>query len=177
MEYTYYIGEGEEAGKLIGEVMAAGQYAGVYRDALIEELEAQNLVYFSHFPGKPQGFVFNERKEIPGLKMGSATVKAGFAYFPDLETDEGKKLQELLFDKRLEFDAEQMLLDRLGLQLEVVGMCETCRNVHAKFKSRAFILDGISLIFAQVPMGEIIPVAPDWMRVVKESEWLAAQGK
>lgn len=178
MEYRFYIGEGEPARTLIGEVLASGQYAGVYRDALIEQTGADNLVFFSHFPGKPQGLVFNERKEIPGLKMGAPTVTTGFAYFPDLATEEGKKLQGLLFDKRLEFDAEQMLLNELGLQLEVVGYCDVCRNVHAKFRSHAFIIDGIPKVFAQVPVvKEIIPMPPDWMKEVKESEWLAAQGK
>lgn len=179
MEYRFYIGKGPQASKLIGEVLAAEQYAGVYRDALIGDLGAENLVYFSHAPGKPQGFIFSERKEIPGLKLGSVTAaEAGFTYFPDLATEEGIKLQEALFDKRLEFVAEQMLLNALGFQLEVVGYCEVCRNVHAKFKSHAFILPGIPRVFAQVPVDEeVIPMPPDWMSEVKESKFLAAQGK
>lgn len=177
IQYKFYIGDGEEARELLGIAYAAEQYAGVYRDALIEHLGADNLFYFSHIPGKPQGVVFREPKEIPGLKMGAATVGTGFIYFPDLSTDEGKKIQEMLFDKRLEFDAEQMLLDMLGLQAEITGYCEICRNIHAKYRSRAFYLKGISKIFAQVPIGNIVPVPPDWMKPVKESEWLAAQGK
>lgn len=178
MKYRFYIGDGEQARKLIGEVIASEQHAGVYREALIGDIGAENLLYFSHIPGKPQGFVFKERKEIPGLKIGSVTTESGFAYFPDLATKEGKKLQEALYDKRLEFDAEQMLLNELGFQLEVTGYCEVCHNVHAKFKSHALIIDGIDKVFAQVPVDEeIIPMPPDWMREVRESEWLAAQGR
>lgn len=178
VKYRFYIGEGEKASDLIGHALSAEQHAGVYRDALIELYGACGLYFYSHAPGKPQGFVFHERKEIPGLKMGSATTENGFVYFPDMSTEEGRRASEALFDKRLEFDVEQMLLKHLSLRREVAGFCENCRNVHAKYTSHAFYLDGMAKIFVRVPVDDgPMPVPPDWLKEVKESEWLAAQGK
>lgn len=177
MQYRFYIGKGDVAAKLISEMISAMLYASVYRDALIEQSGADNLYFYANEPDRPRGFVYGKREDRVGLKFGAA-IEGGFTYFPDHTVEEGRKFEELLSDSRLRFDQELLLLEELNLTGEVRGYCEHCRNVHAVFKPRAFRPDGKFEIFLKIPATMApYPELPEWFMEVKESVWLAAQGR
>lgn len=177
MRFRFYVGEGEKAVELIGLIESGEARAQVYRSALVEEMGAESLLFFPTWPGKPQGFLYPETVEKAGLKMG-ASVASGIAYFPDTNTEEGRKIRDALFDERLEFDAETELIRAIGMWIATPGYCAVCDNIHAVYKTCAYFLGKIPKIFVRVPVDEmLIPVGPAWLREVKESEWLAAQGR
>lgn len=177
MQYRFYIGKGEEAARLVSEMVHAMLHASAYRDALIEQHGARNLFCYANEPDRPRGFVYGDRKDRQGLKFGAA-VQGGFTYFPDNATEDGKKFEELLSDPGLRFDQEIWLLKALNVAGEARGYCEHCRNIHALFKPRAFRPDGKFEIFLKIPAAmSPYPVLPEWCRETRESEWLAEQGK
>lgn len=177
MQYRFYIGKGKDAARLVSEMVSAMLFAAVYRDALIEQSGANNLFFYANEPDRPRGFVYGDRKDRQGLKFGAA-VKGGFTYFPDNATEDGKKFEELLSDPRLRFDQEIWFLKALNVTGVASGYCEHCRNIHALFKPRAFRPDGKFEIFLKIPAEmSPYPVLPEWCKEVKESVWLAGQGK
>lgn len=177
MNYKFYIGEGEKARAMFDEMLADRNFASIYRNALIELTGAENLFYYAAEPDRPRGFVFAEQKDRPGLKFGAA-VDGGFTYFPDRETSDGQHYEELLSDAKLRFDAELDFLRQLGVKGEAYGYCHHCRNAHAVYRPRVFWVSGQYAIFLKIPETlDPYPELPAWIQEVKESEWLARQGK
>lgn len=177
MRYRFYIGKGDEATRLVAEMISARFFASAYRDALIEQSGAHNLFFYANEPDRPRGFVYGSQEERQGLKFGAA-IKGGFTYFPDSALEEGRKFEELLSDSRLRFDQEVYLLKALNISGEARGYCEHCRNLRALFKPQAFRPDNKFEIFLKIPVGmDPYPEIPGWFREVKESVWLARQGK
>lgn len=175
MKYKFYIGEGAEAEKMISECISAEHYASIYRCAAIESAGAANLYCYYLEPDCPRGFVFKTREEREGFRFGAA-VNGGFTYFPDPSTDKGKTYQDMLCDQRLRFHAEAWLLRALNIHAEAHGRCEHCRNAHARYKARALWEN--RQIYLKIPSeANPYPEIPQWLREVKESQWLAAQGK
>lgn len=177
MQYRFYIGKGEVAAKIVSEMVSAMLYASVYRDALIEQSGANNLFFYANEPDRPRGFVYGKREDYPGLKFG-AVIEGGFTYFPDNTVEKGKMFEKLLADPKLRFDQEVYLLGAINITGDVRGYCEHCRNIHSIFKPRAFRPDRKFEIFLKIPAEmSPYPEIPEWFKEVKESTWLAMQGK
>lgn len=181
MEYRYYIGEGQEADALLTEVRQRSETAYAARTKLMEDYDADALISSSWSKGKPVGLGFKQEQRIPYLKGGGRRYEGGFAYYPKMSTKAGKELSAKLDAPELEFDACDYILERLKLSRMVVGQCSGSRTGMAMYHSTAGYCGDKLLVKIPVgnsgPGGDPMPEIPSWMREVKESERLAAQGK
>ena len=176
----YYIGEGPEADTLLTEVRQSLKTAHAARTKLMEDYDADALILSPWSRGKPVGLGFRQEQRIPYLKEGNRRYEDGFAYYPKMNTKAGKELSAKLDAPELEFDACDYILERLKLSRMVVGRHSGSRTGMAMYHSTAgYCFDKI---LVKIPSGnsdsdDPMPDVSDWFREVKESEWLAAQGK
>lgn len=180
MEYRYYIGEGQEADALLTEVRQRSETARAARTKLMEDYGADALILSPWSRGKPVGLGFKQEQKIPYLKGGGRRYEGGFAYYPKMSTKAGKELSAKLDAPELEFSASGYILKLLKLSRMVVDRCSGSPTGMAIYHSMAGYCGDKLLVKIpdsndpdEYPMPEI----PSWMREVKESEWLAAQGK
>lgn len=179
MEFHYYIGEGPEADVLLTEVRQSLKTAHAARTKLMEDYGADALILSSWSRGKPVGLGFRQEQSVPYLK-GGRRFKDGFACYPKMSTKAGKELSAKLDAPELEFDACDYILERLKLSRMVVGRHSGSRTGMAVYCSTAGYCFDKMLV--KIPSGnsdsdDPMHDVPDWFREVKESEWLAAQGK
>ena len=180
MKYRYYIGEGQEADALLTEVRQRSETAHAARTKLMEDYDADALILSSWSKGKPVGLGFRQEQRIPYLKEGSRRYEGGFAYYPKMNTKAGKELSAKLDAPDLEFSASGYILKLLKLSRMVVGRHSGSRTGIAMYRSTAGYCGDKLLVKipdGNDPDGDPMPEIPSWMREVKESEWLAAQGK
>ena len=183
MEKHFYIGEGPQAEALIAETLERENVAREARKALIAEYETDGLVLSVWGNGKVTGLAFEKPTSRPYLK-GETRLKngGGYGYYPKLSTKEGKRLAERLEAENLTFSQSNFILDRLRLRRMVTGPSSASRTGHALYYSVAGIISGKVLV--SIPGSkenehgkDPFPEVPAWLREVKESEWLAAQGR
>lgn len=105
----------------------------------------------------------------------------GFAYYPKMNTKAGKELSAKLDAPELEFSASGYILKLLKLSRMVVDRCSGSPTGMARYHSTAGYCGDKLLVKIpggnSGPGGDPMPEIPSWTREVKESEWLAAQGK
>ena len=175
----YYIGEGPEADALLTEVRQRSETAQAARTKLMEDYGADALIL--SWKGKPVGLGFRQEQRIPYLKEGSRRYEDGFAYYPKMNTKAGKELSAKLDTPELEFSASGYILKLLKLSRMVVDRCSGSPTGMAIYHSTAGYCGDKLLVKIpggnSGPGGDPMPEIPSWMREVKESEWLAAQGK
>lgn len=175
MEFLYYIGEGPEADTLIAEAKAKLSERNEARHQLCTEYGAQGVVGNR---SNVSGLVFEEKQDAPHLKL-TKQANGYFWYAPRRNSKTGKTLAAKLGAKDLSFDVSDHIVGTLGLHRMVVGKHQGSRTGMAMYLSVA----GFSgkKIIVKVPAdtddGDPIPTVPAWLRTVKESEFLAAQGR
>ena len=183
MEKHFYIGEGPEAEALIAETLERKNVALEARKALIAEYETDGLVLSRWGDGKVTGLSFAKPTSRPYLK-GKTRLSDGehYGYYPKLSTKEGKRLAQKLEAEELTFSLSKFILDKLRLRRIVAEDSSASRTGCALYYSVAGIISGKILV--SIPGskkneygGDPFPEVPEWLREVKESEWLAAQGR
>lgn len=177
MEKHFFIGEGPEAEKLIASMLARREVARKARLSLMHDYGSDGLLLSGGREGSIVGLSFKEKKDIPFLKGGNR-IKGGYAYYPKMNTKKGKELSKRLDDKDLTFSASHFIIDALKLErfafsarrmyVSVAGTSEDLKCILVSIPGTKEDEDGPSSNF---------PSIPEWMREVKESEWLAAQGR
>lgn len=133
--------------------------------------------------GKVAGLAFDKPTSRPYLKEETRlSNREGYGYYPKLNTKEGKRLAERLEAEELTFSLSNFILDKLHLRRMVTGPSSVSRTGYALHYSAAGIVSGKVLV--SIPGGKEsehgeapFPEVPAWLREVKESEWLAAQGR
>lgn len=183
MEKHFYIGEGPEAEELIAETLERENVAREARKALIAEYETDGLILSVWNDGKVAGLAFEKPTNRPYLKGETRLSNGeGYGYYPKLSTKEGKRLAERLKAEELTFSRSNFILDKLCLRRIVAGASQSSRTGRALYYSVAGIISGKVLV--SIPGGkereggeDPFPEVPVWLREVKESEWLAAQGR
>lgn len=183
MEKHYYIGEGSQAEELIAETLERENVAREARKTLMVEYEADGLVLSVWDHGKVAGLAFDKPTSRPYLKRETELSNGkGYGYYPKLNTKEGKRLSQKLEAKELTFSLSDFILDKLHLHRTVAGPNSLSRTGCALYRSAAGIISGKVLV--SIPGskdrehgGDPFPEVPAWFREVKESEWLAAQGR
>lgn len=178
MQLHYYIGEGPEAEEIIAEIMDKQATVHAARAALCKECGVDNLFGCR---GNVEGVFFKEKQNLPHLK-GEMCLEGGYGYYPKLNCKAGKELAAKLRDPALAFDINDHIIKRLKISRMVAGRHAASRTGMALYSSVAGIAKGkILVIIPGAPDnpdgGDPMPSVPEWMREVKESEWLAAQGK
>lgn len=187
MERHYFIGEGPEAAALIAEANERWQASCDARMRLLKDYGADFFMeelYGLERGGRLEGLGFHERVKRPYLK-GEERTEMGYAYYPKLSTREGKALAKRLEEeKELHFCTDVFILKKLGISriLREGGRLHWCwagwvedkvllsvpgPKSPKTFEERKKLNSGIDLW----------PNIPDWLREVKESEFLAVQGK
>lgn len=180
MQWKFYIGDGWEAE---GFILAAEERKNlVYakRRALMDEYGADGLILSSGFTyGTPIALGFREKQSRPYFK-GEARCKDGYYYFPRLTTKAGKELAAKLDDPDVIFDKSDYVIESLGLfhvehgSMASGGKCRLYQSVGSY---------GNGLILVKIPYKndaeceKLLQKIPPWFREVKESEFLAPQGK
>ena len=181
MEYRYYIGKGPEADALLTEIRQCSEMVHAARVKLMEEYGADALISSPWSRGKPSGLGFKQEQRFSYLKRGNKGYEDGFVYYPKMNTKAGKELSAKLDAPELEFDACDYILKRLKLFRMVVGRCSGSRTGMAMYHSTAGYCGDKLLVKIPNGNGELdgdpMPQIPTWLCEVKESEWLAAQGK
>ena len=167
-----YIGSGPENDELLKRVREKAEIAYAARKALTDEYGAQGLIMGYWDNGKPEGIYFTSQQELPFLKGETKRGKNLFGYYPRLNTKAGKELKRKLDDPALVFSASHMILSELKLhRMTSDGRC--------LYHSTAGYTE--TSILVSIPDGrnefDPMPKVPAWLREVKESEWLAAQGE
>ena len=177
MEKHYYIGEGPEAEKLIAATLARHEVATEARMALMQAYGADGLIKRNWDGGSIVGLGFKQKTDAPYLK-GGEKVSDGYAYYPKRNTKSGKELAKRLEDERLIFNASCFILDALSIS----RMVFEGRKI---FEAAAGITEDLKKILVVIPgtkekspgCTDPFPAVPEWLREVKESEFLASQGK
>lgn len=177
MEKHYFIGEGPEAEKLIASMLARREVARKARLSLMHDYGSDGLLLSGWRDGSIVGLSFKEKKDIPFLKGGNR-IEGGYAYYPKMNTKKGKELSKRLDDKDLTFSASHFIIDALKLE-------RFAFSVRRMYVSVACISNDLKCILVSIPgakededgPSDTFPSIPEWMREVKESEWLAAQGR
>lgn len=171
MERHYFIGEGPEAEKLIAATLARSEVARKARLALMHDYSSDGLLLSGGRDGSIVGLSFKEKRDIPFLKGGDR-IKGGYAYYPKMNTKKGKELAQRLKEGNLTFSASYFIVDALKLE-------HFAFSGSRMYVSIAGTSENLKCILVSIPgeRGDTFPVIPEWMREVKGSEWLAAQGR
>ncbi|WP_394026647.1 DUF5420 family protein [Desulfovibrio falkowii] len=173
-EKHYYIGEGPASQALISDVKVKHSEAHTAREALRKKYNADNVLT-SGWEGRCTGLFFKEKQVAPHLK-GETRVEDGYGYYPKKNCKAGKLLAEELSSPSLTFQVSDYIISHLKLSRMVILGRRMLRSVagYADDKLLVVIPRGFATESrACDPMPEI----PSWLREVKESEFLAAQGK
>ena len=171
MERHYFIGEGPEAEKLIAATLARREVARKARLSLMHDYSSDGLLLSGGREGSIVGLSFKEKRDIPFLKGGNR-IEGGYAYYPKMNTKKGKELAQRLKEGNLTFSASHFIVDALKLE-------HFAFSGSRMYVSVAGTSENLKCILVSIPgeRGDTFPVIPEWMREVKESEWLAAQGR
>lgn len=171
MEYFYFVGTGPEAEKLINMCNARQEEAIEARKALMSDWGSDGLMQNC---GKIIGLCFKQKTSDPWL-CHSRTFNDSFGYIPNRRYKKGKDLKKALTNPDLDFNASDFILDHLKMHHMVVGAHSSGM---ALYHSTAGTTPDRKIL-VRMPTGSSDPVpdAPDWLNSVKESEFLAAQGK
>lgn len=171
MERHYFIGEGPEAEKLIAATLARSEVARKARLALMHDYSSDGLLLSGGRDGSIVGLSFKEKRDIPFLKGGNR-IEGGYAYYPKMNTQKGKELAQRLKEGNLTFSASHFIVDALKLE-------HFAFSGSRMYVSVAGTSENLKCILVSIPgeRGDTFPVIPEWMREVKESEWLATQGR
>lgn len=173
MDKNFFIGEGPEAEALIAEVKERRQTVGEARNALQKEYGADGLL--SRGDGREIcGLAFREQRTLPFLK-GEVRLENGFGYYAKKNCKEGKDLSAKLRAPELQFSTSDHIIHKLKLNRMCVGAAAPGL---ALYRSAAgYVGNKILVSIPNSESSDPMPEVPAWLREVKESEWLAAQGK
>lgn len=171
MEKHYFIGEGTEAEKLIASMLARREVARKARLSLMHDYSSDGLLLSGGRDGSIVGLSFKEKRDIPFLKGGNR-IEGGYAYYPKMNTKKGKELAQRLKEGNLTFSASHFIVDALKLE-------HFAFSGSRMYVSVAGTSENLKCILVSIPgeRGDTFPAIPEWMREVKKSEWLAAQGR
>lgn len=180
MRWKFYLGDGPEAEELIRAAEKRRKTAYASRKALMEEYGADGLILSSGFTyGQPIALGYHEKQSRRYLR-GETPCKDGYYYFPKLSTKAGKELAARLEDPDMLFDRSDHVIHTLGLfHIEHGEMVSPGK--FRTYQSAAAYGGGVVLV--RIPCREngdreqVFQKIPAWLREVKESEFLAAQGK
>lgn len=176
MEKHFFIGEGTEAEKLIASMLARREVARKARLSLMHDYGSDGLLLSGGREGSIVGLSFKEKKDIPFLKGGNR-IEGGYAYYPKMNTKKGKELSKRLDDKDLTFSASHFIIDALKLERFAFSGRRMYVSVAGTSEDLKKILVSIPGDREEGRPSDDFPAVPEWMREVKESEWLAAQGR
>ena len=181
MNKNFFIGEGPEAEALIAEVKERREAVNNARDTVQKEYGADGLMLHGR-GGKVCGLAFIEKQSKPYLK-GEVSLEKGFGYYPKLNCKQGKELASRLKAPELQFNTNDYILSKLKLHRMCAGSHSASRTGMALYYSVAGYSGNKILVSIpgqkdiDIRHGDPMPDVPTWFRAVKESEWLAAQGK
>lgn len=176
MEKHYFIGEGPEAEKLIAATLERREVATEARRALMQDYGADGLIESGGFNNVVIGLGFNKKTDAPFLK-GHELLSGGYAYYPKRNTKAGKELAKRLDDKKISFDHSRFILDCLKASRTVIEGTKVIMSAACISEDMKRILVVIPGVTEKVHFSDPFPAVPEWLREVKESEFLAAQGK
>lgn len=172
MKRHFYIGEGPENDALFVEVKKLEGVGRMARKKLQKDFEADGL--YSMGDNKVVGLVFKGKQAIPFLKREVCFGDDEYGYTPRRNTKKGKELARRLEEEQeLHFDAGRYIRKKLGVYYYQ-------RKGGRWYETIAGYAYGKILVCIPGQDGEIsdpLPEVPGWLREVKESEWLAAQGR
>lgn len=182
MKYTYYMGKGPEADVLIAECQAALTAHNAAMDTFTAWAKANGWKNCA-VRGNAVCGVISERKLTPA-EMSERGVKYlgpaewDFVYAPIKNRNASAAMRKAIDAARMEdFSASDHIIKETGMRHSAVGVSGGRRVlVH----SVAGYGNGVVLV--KVPLADSeykssIPTPPEWLSEVKESVFLAAQGR
>lgn len=180
MQWKFYIGDGWEAEGFIRGAEERKKLVYAKRRELMDEYGADGLIMSAGFTyGTPIALGFKEKQARPYLK-GESRCKDGYYYFPRLNTKAGKELAAKLEDQDMVFDRSDYVIHNLGL-FHVAHGSMVAGGKYRVYQSAADYGNGVILVKipceSEAEYEKIAQKIPTWFREVKESEFLAAQGR
>lgn len=178
MEYRYFLSDSAEAKQIIEACITKIEERNVKRRTVLQEYGADTFVASRGGHGNLLGIVYKEKQESPWLKLDYEDKVHGFVYKPKRNIKRGRALSDAMQDEGMSFIPSEFLVRECH-----AGRClsEYRFGQHILVFSTAGFADGV--IFLKIPDngqeegGDPFPDIPGWLREVKESEWLMAQGK
>ena len=173
MEKNYYIGEGPEAEALIAEVQARREVVGNARSAVQAEYGADGLLSCNN-GGEICGLVFKEKQNCPFLK-GELRLPDGYGYYAKKNCKQGKELSAKLRAADLQFSPSDHIVKKLNINRMCFGASGPGMAIYST--AAGFVGGKIIVSIPAAEKGDPMPPIPAWFREVKESEFIAAQGR
>ena len=170
MEYYFFTGEGPDAKKIIEDGSARAATAQKLRDALLADYGAEAMVIQS-WTERPIGICFSSEQNSPWLRPCTAYRGEGHAYYGRRSTWEGRQLNDRLLDERLHFSWSAFIVGRTGTYV-------LRREGRMIYHTVAGVVDGRILL--KIPRHSFetgCPDVPEWFREIRESVFLALQGR
>lgn len=178
MKFHYYIGEGPEATSLASYCIDKLKARNEARHILCSDYGAQGVIESSRYVS---GLVFKEAQDAKHFKL-TQKQDGHFWYSPRRNCKEGKAFAQRLCDPALVFNNSDYIVKKLNLYCEVLGEHAASNSGIAMYFSVAGIVG--EKIIVKIPNTENcedgsdeMPTIPTWLHPVKESEFLAVQGK
>jgi hypothetical protein len=172
VQYFRYIGSGPENDELLKRVREKAEIVYEARKVLSDKYGAEGFIMDAWRGSKPEGIYFTEPQNLPFLKQETRRGENLYGYFPKLSTKKGRELAEELASPLLDFSASRFILNELKLHRRVRSGRVLAHST-AGYTETSILVSIPSREDAYDPMPEV----PAWLQEVKESEWLAAQGK
>jgi hypothetical protein len=172
MDHKYYVGEGPEAKSLIAETGGAIQKFHSECQEVADEYGAEGCFTVGRCV---IGLMFKEKSENDFLSLFEQN-EDGYCYKPRRNFKAGKELQNRL-DAIQTVRPSEFIVNKLGVSRMSAGKHLGSRTGMAMYHSVAGYNHGVLVV--KIPAGEggdPMPTVPEWLREVKESEFLAAQG-
>ena len=179
--YRFFIGETTPSSTLVQDIFEKINAQAAEANAIAEEYGASSAVHDRD--GNVIGLVFDTTEGAPAYVKHKGFLDGGSPYFvPRLNTKIGKKLAEQLRKLPQVPPLSKAVIDRLDLRTMVFGQYLSNGQSCLAYSVAGYCQNRILLKIPYQGDGResnehVFARIPGWFREVKESEFIAAQGR
>ncbi len=175
MEYTYYLGRGPEAKQIINVCEHRIQLISQRRKEIAAEFGVDAFASCDG-GGIIVGATF--ACEVPKwAKLDSQIAEGGYCYVGRENTKMGKAFNKAIHAEDANFSLHKFILEKTGMNRLVINGRKIFRSRAGYYKNTILICVPQEKATAASHTYDPRPVPPAWLKEVKESAFLAAQGK
>ncbi len=175
MEYRYYLGRGPEAEEIISFCADRIKSVSMRRKQIAAEFGVDSFASRDG-GGTIAGATFVN--EVPGwAKLESRIAEGGYCYIGRKNTKIGKAFNEAIHAEDANFSLHTYILEKTGMNRLVIEGRRIFRSKAGYHEDSILVCVPQEKVTASKCTYDPMPVPPEWLKEVRESEFLAAQGK